>query len=65
MAWILSAPEEEMISVTPVTLEEPEPAAVHRTVSCSVCGEGVMETRLRDGMCVPCRESKNAGSAIG
>lgn len=56
--WILAAREEEIISVTPVVIEEPEPARIRNTVPCSACGEGVMETRLILGMCIPCSRSR-------
>ena len=60
MNWILSAPAESMISVTPVAVEEPEPARIRKSVTCSACGEAVMETRLREiqgkAVCIPCSE---------
>jgi len=56
--WILEAPREEIVSVTQVAVEEPEPARIHKSMACSVCGERVMESRLRlqDGkpVCIPC-----------
>ncbi len=59
--WILSAPQEDILSVTPVAIPEPTPAAVRDSVSCSICGESVMESRTRivNGkfICIPCSRS--------
>ncbi|MDD5724222.1 MAG: FmdE family protein [Syntrophales bacterium] len=56
--WILSAPQESVLSVTPVSVQEPEPARIMKSVLCKLCGEAVMESRVRDvdGMpvCIPC-----------
>lgn len=62
--WILSAPEESIVSVTSVTVAEPEPARIRKSIPCSFCGESVMETRVRNvnGMpaCIPCAEKQKA-----
>ncbi len=59
--WILSAPQEDILSVTLVAVPEPAPAAIRNSVSCSICGESVMESRTRivDGksVCTPCSRS--------
>jgi len=56
--WILSAPQEDILSVTPVSVPEPEPARRMKSVLCTLCGEGVMESRVRDvagkPVCIPC-----------
>lgn len=56
--WILTAPEENILTVTEVSVPEPEPASVRKSVPCSCCGESVMETRLRQLndtlVCIPC-----------
>lgn len=56
--WILNAPVESILSVTPASAPEPEPAKIRRSVRCSVCGEDVMETRVREvegqPVCIPC-----------
>lgn len=56
--WVLSAPHEEMLSVTPVSVPEPEPARRIKSLTCALCGEAVMETRARDlggkPVCIPC-----------
>lgn len=56
--WILTAPADDLLSVTRVQVDEPEPACIRQSVACSVCGEMVMESRLRelDGRpaCIPC-----------
>jgi len=60
--WVLSAPQEEMLSVTPVSVPEPEPARSVRSAICPLCGEAVMETRVRDlggkTVCIPCFEQR-------
>lgn len=59
-AWVLSAPREIILSVTSVTVSEPEPAVIRDSVACALCKESVMESRLRnlDGktVCIPCFE---------
>jgi formylmethanofuran dehydrogenase subunit E len=58
--WLLSAPEEEIVSLKEVRIDEPEPARIMKTVICDFCGEGVMETRVRNIngklACIPCAE---------
>lgn len=55
---ILSAPVDDLFVVTPVEGPPPEPARVHRSVTCDACGESVAEHRVteRDGrrLCIPC-----------
>ena len=59
--WILEAPADEMLTVTPVTIDEPEPARIRKSVPCDACGEPVMESRLRTvaglSLCIPCAEA--------
>jgi formylmethanofuran dehydrogenase subunit E len=56
--YILSAPQESILSVTPVSVPEPEPARVSDSVPCAICCEAVMESRLRNlngkSVCIPC-----------
>ena len=56
--WILSAPLEEMLTMERVSIEEPEHAKIRKSVVCTFCGEGVMESRLRQchgkPACIPC-----------
>ena len=58
--FILKAPEAEILSLAQVVIDEPEPAKIRNSVSCAICGESVMESRLRksDGnlTCIPCAE---------
>jgi formylmethanofuran dehydrogenase subunit E len=58
--WILTAPEENVISCRIVEIEEPQKARLHSTGRCDLCGEPVMEPRLRDidgrKLCIPCTE---------
>lgn len=57
-AWVLAAPADALLSVAEVSIAEPEPARIHRSEPCAVCGERVMETRLLDRggrrVCIPC-----------
>lgn len=58
---ILTAPAGDILTVTTVTVPEPEPARIRNSVSCAICGEAVMETRTReiDGrtVCIPCSKA--------
>ena len=60
--WLLSAPEEDVVSAKEVAINEPEPARIMKSVVCESCGESVMATRTRevDGktVCIPCAEGK-------
>jgi formylmethanofuran dehydrogenase subunit E len=60
--FILEAPEEEILSLAQVVIDEPEPAIISKSVPCAICGEYVMETRLRQVngklACIPCAESR-------
>ncbi|MDT8420171.1 MAG: FmdE family protein [Desulfuromonadales bacterium] len=57
---ILSADEPDLVSITRMTIAEPEPARIMDSQPCAGCGERVMSSRLqeRDGkqLCIPCRE---------
>ena len=56
--FILTAPVESIISVKHVSITEPEPAKIRKSVLCPICGEAVMETRTREmqgrAVCIPC-----------
>jgi formylmethanofuran dehydrogenase subunit E len=56
--YLLNADESEIITIKDVTIEEPEQARIHKSVKCDICGENVMETRIRDikgkKVCIPC-----------
>ena len=58
--WLLEADEAEIVSLQPVTIEEPEKARVMASVVCENCGEAVMETRICSqqgrNICIPCSE---------
>jgi formylmethanofuran dehydrogenase subunit E len=60
VAWLLAAPEEEVLSAREATEALPSPARIRRSVTCAFCGERVMETRarVREGQtaCIPCTE---------
>jgi formylmethanofuran dehydrogenase subunit E len=58
--WILTAPETDVVSSSEVAVEEPPRAELVRSVPCALCGEPVMETRLRRVggrlLCIPCAD---------
>jgi formylmethanofuran dehydrogenase subunit E len=60
---ILERPLEQMFVVTPVEAVIPAHARVHASVTCTGCGEQVMETRARIFMgeeyCIPCFEARD------
>ena len=59
--WLLTAPEEEVVSLMEVEIDEPESAIVIKSVECEFCGESVMETRTSKVdnriACIPCAEN--------
>jgi len=61
---ILAAPAESILTVTPVTVPEPEPAKIRNSIPCSICGESVMETRTREingkAVCIPCTDRQKS-----
>ena len=61
--WILDAPQDAILSVARVSVKEPEPAKIHKSVECVFCGELVMESRLREicgkPACIPCAEERS------
>ena len=65
MKLVLEAEDAELFRVEEVALKMPAPAKIHQSMSCSRCGEKVMEPRLRQAggekLCIPC--SEKAGSA--
>jgi len=56
--FILNAGDDELLSLKKAEIKEPEPARIHQSIKCDICGESVMETRIReiDGkkVCIPC-----------
>jgi formylmethanofuran dehydrogenase subunit E len=67
ITWLLTAPEEEIVSLEEVQIGEPEPARIRKSVTCAFCGESVMETRTRKIhgklACIPCAEQIERSSA--
>jgi|DewCreStandDraft_2_1066082.scaffolds.fasta_scaffold03897_8 formylmethanofuran dehydrogenase subunit E len=59
---ILQAGLDELFEVKSPTLPLPSKARIHRSLPCAVCGETVMETRVRlfDGqsLCITCFEAR-------
>ena len=60
--WILSAPQDDMLTITSVSVPEPEPAQIRDSIPCDICGENVMESRIKTlnekAVCIPCFENK-------
>jgi formylmethanofuran dehydrogenase subunit E len=56
--YILSAPDDAIISARTVSIDEPKLAKIYHTVNCDLCHESVMETRLKPVrgrmLCIPC-----------
>lgn len=61
-SFILDAPESDILSLTHVIIDEPDTAVISKSVPCAVCGESVMETRIRQvnekPTCIPCAENQ-------
>jgi len=59
---VFDADETELLEVKKVVAEVPEPARIYQSLTCSSCGEKVMEprTRIIDGkvICIPCSWEK-------
>lgn len=58
---ILSAEEDRVLTIRKVTVPLPPQAQIHPSVCCEICGEKVMETRIREHggrrVCIPCSET--------
>jgi formylmethanofuran dehydrogenase subunit E len=67
--WILKAPVDQILSVTHVSIKEPEPARVRRSITCASCGELVMESRVREiegrRLCIPCADARVRAQVSG
>lgn len=61
---LMTMPFEEMFTVKDIALDIPAKAAIHATVQCHICGEGVMDTRTASTdkglICLACAD-KNGG----
>lgn len=62
---IMSEEEDAILSVVRIPYEELQTARIRKSVICAVCGESVMETRVREAangkICIPCAECSAAG----
>lgn len=56
--WLLSTPVEVILSIEQVIMDEPAHAQIRISVPCAVCGEAVMESRVKQlygkPACIPC-----------
>ncbi len=61
--WLLEVNEDEIVSLQPVTINEPEKARVMISIVCEDCGEAVMETRICSqqgkNICIPCSKKND------
>lgn len=61
---VLTAPAEKLFDVEDVTIELPDEAELHGTITCDRCREPVMATRVRKvrgkKLCIPCAEGGRA-----
>jgi len=62
--WLLTAPDDDILSLREVHIDEPEQARIMETVVCESCGESVMATRVKKlndiTVCIPCFEKDKA-----
>ena len=62
--WLLTVPDEKILDVRGVRMQEPTRAVIRDSVRCDRCGELVMETRTREenGMtlCIPCSKTRDS-----
>lgn len=60
---LLDLPDGKLYKISRVKVEVPPLARIYPTIQCSVCGEGVMEpkVRVKDGkfVCLECADSKH------
>jgi formylmethanofuran dehydrogenase subunit E len=60
--FILKAPAGDLLSLTNVNINAPEPAKIRSSVICAGCAEQVMETRVHEvnglKLCIPCTEGR-------
>jgi formylmethanofuran dehydrogenase subunit E len=66
--WLLTAPEDTVVSVKGAQIDEPEPALIRKSVTCAFCGESVMETRTKEIngklACAPCAERVESSQIV-
>jgi len=59
--WLVSDEGQVAVELEEITIDEPEPAQIRDSVRCEICGEEVMETRVRrvggKTTCIPCAET--------
>ena len=62
MQSILEADDAELFEIKRIPVEMPEPARIYKTVTCTSCGEKVMEPRTSmvgdKLLCIPCAEKE-------
>lgn len=58
--YLQNCPDDSILAVSEVCEPPPRPARIRNSVMCGICGELVMDTRIRDvdGLqaCIPCAE---------
>ena len=67
--WILSASNDNILSVTQTSIPEPEPARIRESIPCAFCGESVMESRIQQlhdkPACIPCYKKQEQCDQYG
>lgn len=60
--WLLTVPQEKIISIKHVDIKPPEKARIFQPIKCDFCGEFAMRTRIREiggkNACIPCVEQR-------
>jgi len=66
ISFLQDCPDDAILSVTETYSEPPGTARIRNSVPCRICGESVMDTRLRDldgqAACIPCDEAAGRNS---
>jgi len=63
IAWLLEAPQQEIMTLQNIEMAEPEPARATASVACALCQEAVMKTRTKKmqgkTVCIPCAQKQH------
>lgn len=62
MRSVLAADDSELFEIKRIIVETPEPAKIYKTMTCDICGDKVMESRIREIegkiICIPCSDKE-------
>ncbi len=56
MQEILAADDLDLFTISRPEISMPAPATIYQSLTCQKCGEKVMESKVVDGLCIPCAE---------